>query len=651
MADASRLRLGEPGLAPLAGRAGRRPHARPLRRARVRALRPRARRALASRPGSPTSRPSSTPRASIASRCSGSRRARRSRSSTRRGIPSGSAASSSTAATRAAGCGAAHEARAHAEAMASAIRAGWTDANPTFRHLFSMLFLPHGTAEQMAWYDELQRRSTSADDRGAALRGARPDRRGRRGVARDDADAGRARARRTVSSRSRRAGCSPRDPGRAVRPAGVGEPHPALRRAGLERVRGRAPRVPRVAAGARRSRWPAQPARARGARAGRRRADQRGDRRAPVPERPHGRATPLQHLREAARLRQGGPGRRRRAVLRVATCRPPADARRVACWRRCRRGRRARSVAASSRTPPRRRHRDGAHAAASMARSWTSRSRRTTCAAADGLRLHVREWGDPEGPPIVFVHGWSQSQLCWSRQIAGPLADDFRLVTFDLRGHGMSEQPLDAGAYVDARLWADDLNAVIEQLGLERPVLVAWSYGGYVVTDYLAAYGEDGDRRRRPRRRRGAAHADLRAHRAGPARERRRRLRARPADEHRRHPALPARLHGAAAQRPRLEHGAVLEHGRPARGARGAVRARDRRRRRPLPAVRPGAGDPRARRRDRAALDGASTCSTSAARRGPRGTRASATCRSSRTPAASTASSPSSPIRPWPGRS
>lgn len=52
--------------------------------------------------------------------------------------------------------------RRHGEAMISAIRAGWTDANPTFRHLFSMLFLPHGTAEQMAWYDELQRRSTSA---------------------------------------------------------------------------------------------------------------------------------------------------------------------------------------------------------------------------------------------------------------------------------------------------------------------------------------------------------------------------------------------------------------------------------------------------------------------------------------------------------
>ena len=107
-----------------------------------------------------------------------------------------------------------------------------------------------------------------------------------------------------------------------------------------------------------------------------------------------------------------------------------------------------------------------------------------------GLRLHVQEWGDPNGPPILFVHGWSQSQLCWSRQTAGLLARDFRLVTFDLRGHGMSEKPLDVEPYVDARHWADDLNAVIGQLELDRPVLVGWSYGGYVVTDYLAAYGE-----------------------------------------------------------------------------------------------------------------------------------------------------------------
>jgi pimeloyl-ACP methyl ester carboxylesterase len=49
------------------------------------------------------------------------------------------------------------------EALASAIRAGWTDPDPTFRHVFSMLFLPDGAPEQMVWYDDLQRRSTSAE--------------------------------------------------------------------------------------------------------------------------------------------------------------------------------------------------------------------------------------------------------------------------------------------------------------------------------------------------------------------------------------------------------------------------------------------------------------------------------------------------------
>jgi pimeloyl-ACP methyl ester carboxylesterase/DNA-binding CsgD family transcriptional regulator len=50
------------------------------------------------------------------------------------------------------------------EAMVSVIRAGWTDPDPTFRHLFTTLFLPQGSPEQMRWYDELQRRSTSAEN-------------------------------------------------------------------------------------------------------------------------------------------------------------------------------------------------------------------------------------------------------------------------------------------------------------------------------------------------------------------------------------------------------------------------------------------------------------------------------------------------------
>ena len=108
-----------------------------------------------------------------------------------------------------------------------------------------------------------------------------------------------------------------------------------------------------------------------------------------------------------------------------------------------------------------------------------------------GLRLHVREWGRADGPPILLIHGWSQSHLCWARQYESALADDFRLVAYDLRGHGMSEAPLAAEHYSDPRLWADDVQAIIDRLRLSRPVLVGWSYGGFIICDYVRAHGQD----------------------------------------------------------------------------------------------------------------------------------------------------------------
>ena len=114
-----------------------------------------------------------------------------------------------------------------------------------------------------------------------------------------------------------------------------------------------------------------------------------------------------------------------------------------------------------------------------------------TVTGGGGLRLHVREWGDPAGPPILFLHGWSQNHLCWASQYESPLAQDFRLVACDLRGHGMSEAPPEPEHYADGRLWADDVAEIIDQLQLDRPVLVGWSYGAFVICDYVRAHGED----------------------------------------------------------------------------------------------------------------------------------------------------------------
>ena len=108
-----------------------------------------------------------------------------------------------------------------------------------------------------------------------------------------------------------------------------------------------------------------------------------------------------------------------------------------------------------------------------------------------GLELHVREWGRADGPPILLIHGLSQSHLCWAKQYQSTLGEEFRLVAYDLRGHGMSAAPLEPEHYTEAKLWADDVAAILQQLRLDRPVLVGWSYGGFVICDYLRVHGQD----------------------------------------------------------------------------------------------------------------------------------------------------------------
>ena len=111
-------------------------------------------------------------------------------------------------------------------------------------------------------------------------------------------------------------------------------------------------------------------------------------------------------------------------------------------------------------------------------------------AGGGGLQLHVREWGRADAPSILFIHGWSQNHLCWARQCQSALADRFRLVAFDLRGHGMSDAPPEQERYTDGRLWAGDIAAIIEQLRLDQTVLVGWSYGGFIICDYLREFGQ-----------------------------------------------------------------------------------------------------------------------------------------------------------------
>ncbi|MBT4485909.1 MAG: alpha/beta hydrolase [Rhodospirillaceae bacterium] len=106
-----------------------------------------------------------------------------------------------------------------------------------------------------------------------------------------------------------------------------------------------------------------------------------------------------------------------------------------------------------------------------------------------GANIWAGEWGNPDGPAILLIHGFMQSHMSWQAQYESELADEFRLVAIDNRGHGRSDKPSDPAAYQDGVNWADDVAAVIKQLELDKPVLAGWSYGGLIMLDYCQRHG------------------------------------------------------------------------------------------------------------------------------------------------------------------
>lgn len=115
-----------------------------------------------------------------------------------------------------------------------------------------------------------------------------------------------------------------------------------------------------------------------------------------------------------------------------------------------------------------------------------------TVEGAGGVPLNVVTSGDPESPAILFIHGIGQSHYSFVRQLNSDLADDFYLVSFDLRGHGASGKPWTEESYNEPERWAEDVAAVIAATELDRPVVVAWSYGTLVAMDFVREFGIEG---------------------------------------------------------------------------------------------------------------------------------------------------------------
>jgi esterase len=101
----------------------------------------------------------------------------------------------------------------------------------------------------------------------------------------------------------------------------------------------------------------------------------------------------------------------------------------------------------------------------------------------DGLRFHYRDWGDPAAPPVVLLHAFGQHARSWDT-IAQGLADQFRVLALDQRGHGESEH---AANYHELRL-VGDLAEFADALGLSRFAAVGFSISASTAASYAVLY-------------------------------------------------------------------------------------------------------------------------------------------------------------------
>jgi pimeloyl-ACP methyl ester carboxylesterase len=96
--------------------------------------------------------------------------------------------------------------------------------------------------------------------------------------------------------------------------------------------------------------------------------------------------------------------------------------------------------------------------------------------AVRGARLHVAELGNPDGTPVLLLHGWPQHWYAW-RALMPLLADRHRVLALDLRGFGWSEAT--ARGYRKAQL-ADDVAGALDALDIDRVQLVGHDWGGVI---------------------------------------------------------------------------------------------------------------------------------------------------------------------------
>ena len=104
----------------------------------------------------------------------------------------------------------------------------------------------------------------------------------------------------------------------------------------------------------------------------------------------------------------------------------------------------------------------------------------------NGVKIYYELHGD--GPPLLLTHGYSSTSAMWQGQVEA-LARRYKLVLWDMRGHGQSDYPEDPAAYSEA-LTVGDMAALLDEIGAKSAIVGGLSLGGYMSLAFYRAYPE-----------------------------------------------------------------------------------------------------------------------------------------------------------------
>jgi pimeloyl-ACP methyl ester carboxylesterase len=104
----------------------------------------------------------------------------------------------------------------------------------------------------------------------------------------------------------------------------------------------------------------------------------------------------------------------------------------------------------------------------------------------DGVNIYYEDHGS--GPAVLLSHGYSATTGMWKGQVEA-FKDKYRVITWDMRGHGQSDSPDDPKAYSEAAT-CEDMAAILKHLGIQKAVIGGLSLGGYMSLAFNVAHPE-----------------------------------------------------------------------------------------------------------------------------------------------------------------